>query len=345
MKFFQFLETFSDADAIGYHVIGVDKLMKVQGFETGIYASNIDEKCVEMAKYYKNFEFDDENNILLFHHSIGSDVYEYVKGLGGIKKLVFHNITPPAYFKHRPDFMRLLERGYKQMFEFDKVFSKATCDSKFNKKTLKSYGYKNVVNVIPPFISLEDKFGIPLKEKKTKKFRILYVSQIAPHKNQKKLVKVFRAYQKYFNSNSELYIVGGFCPQDSYYQELLMEISGNKYIHLTGKISLAKLKDLYETSHLFLSMSEHEGFSVPLVESMYFDLPVIAYKAGAVADTLGSGGVLLNTDNPLAVGAVIETIRNDRRILGRIKEGQRETMGLYSSLLIEKDLSRWLIKN
>jgi glycosyltransferase involved in cell wall biosynthesis len=345
MRIYQFLETFSDADAIGYHVMGIDKLIRDHGFETGIFANNIDEKCIGLAKHFKSFEFDDGEDVLLFHHSIGSDVYEYLKGVGGIKKLIFHNITPPVYFKHRPDFMRELERGYKQMFQFNSVFSSAICDSEFNRKVLELSGYKKKVKVIPPFVSLADKFGIPLKIKKAKRFRILCVSQIALHKNQIRLVKIFKTYQKFFNPDSELYMVGGYCLQDLYYERLLKEIEGNKSVYLTGKIPLTELKHLYENSHLFLSMSEHEGFSVPLVEAMYFELPVIAYRAGAVPDTLKSGGILLNTDDPLTVGAAIETIREDKIILANFRQNQKKIIKFYNGLLIEKDLSEWLLKN
>lgn len=345
MKIYQFLETFSDGDAIGYHAMGIDRLLKSKNIKTAIYANNIEKKCVKIAKYYKDFKFDEEDNVLLFHHSIGSEVFEYVKNLSSIKKLIFHNITPPSYFRHRPDFMKMLEKGYRQLHEFDRVFTNAICDSEFNKSVLRSYGFKKKIEVIPPFVSLRDKFIISMKAKKPKKFRVLYVSQIAPHKNQKKLVKIFNTYQKYFNSNSELYIVGGYNLQDSYYQELRGETGKNKSIYLTGRISLRKLKSLYQSSDLFLSMSEHEGFSVPLVEAMYFKLPIIAYEAGAVADTLKSGGVLLKSDNPLVVGAIIETIMKNKLIIKKIRLNQSKVMKLYKPLLIEKELLKWLVKN
>lgn len=345
MKIYQFLETFSDADAIGYHVLGIDRLLKNKGIETGIYTNNIDEKSVGIAKYYRDFEGGDEDTILLFHHSIGSDVFDYIKCLDGVKKLIFHNITPPAYFKNRPDFMKMLEKGYRQMSEFDRVFTNATCDSDFNKKILKYYGYQNEITVIPPFVNLTNKFGVPEKKRKSKRYKILYVSQIAPHKNQKKLVKIFNTYQKYFNKNSELYIVGGFCLQDPYYKELLAEVSKNNSIYLTGKISLAELKSLYESSHLFLSMSEHEGFSVPLVEAMYFSLPIIAYKTEVVADTLKSGGILLESDDPLVVAVVIDKVKKDMGITEKIKANQNRVMKAYSPLSIKSILSRWLLKN
>jgi len=345
MKIYQFLETFSDADAIGYHVMGIDRLLKNKGIETSVYANNIDEKCTGIVKYYKSFESGDKDIALIFHHSVGSDVFDYIKHMSGVKKVIFHNITPPAYYRNRPDFMKMLEKGYKQLDEFNDIFTNATCDSDYNKKVLERCGYRNEITIIPPFVNLTDKFGEPKRKTKSRKFRILYVSQIAPHKNQKKLVRIFNIYQRYFNSNSELYIVGGFSLQDLYYQELLTEVKNSKSIFLTGKIPLFELKSLYETSHLFISMSEHEGFSVPLVEAMYFNLPIIAYNAGAVADTLKSGGILLKSDNPLIVAAVIDTVKKNTFVKEKIKNNQNAVMKLYNPLLIENILSKWLLKN
>lgn len=344
MKIYQFLETYSDADAIGYHAKGIDKLLKKNNIETAIFANNIDEKCKNCTKYYRDYD-SDEKDIIIFHHSIGSDVFDFLKNFDVSKKLIFHNVTPPEFFVDKPDFARILKRGYEQLWCFNKVFSSAICDSVFNKKILRKYGYKKDIQIVPPFVNLFDKFGIPKVKQKFKKIRFLYVSQIAPHKNQKKLVKIFKIYQNYFNDNSELYIVGGFNEKDPYYSELEQEIGLNKSVHVTGKIPLLKLKNLYQTSHLFLSMSEHEGFSVPLVEAMYFGLPVVAYKAGAVGDTLGSGGVLLKNDNPLVISATIDMLMNNKVLMNKIIYNQRKVMSKYNPLFIEKKLLKWLVKN
>jgi len=59
-----------------------------------------------------------------------------------------------------------------------------------------------------------------------------------------------------------------------------------------------------------VSLSEHEGFGVPLLEAMRFDVPVIAFDAAAVGETVGSAGVLLKERDLAqaaeAVGLVLE---------------------------------------
>ena len=100
MKIYQFLETFSDADAIGYQVLGIDRFLKMNGIETAIYANNIDQKCVSLCEHFSKHltENDDSDIVYIYHHSIGSDIFEYLKKINGKKLLVFHNITPPSLF-------------------------------------------------------------------------------------------------------------------------------------------------------------------------------------------------------------------------------------------------------
>src|SRR5205814_2147392 len=50
----------------------------------------------------------------------------------------------------------------------------------------------------------------------------------------------------------------------------------------------------YGAATAFVSLSEHEGFGVPLLESMRFRLPVVAYDAAAIGETVGNAGVLLH---------------------------------------------------
>ncbi|MCI8891777.1 MAG: glycosyltransferase family 4 protein [Eubacterium sp.] len=54
---------------------------------------------------------------------------------------------------------------------------------------------------------------------------------------------------------------------------------GTRNVILLGHISFSERFSFYKTAHVFLRMSEHEGFCVPLVEAMYFDVPILAYAA------------------------------------------------------------------
>ena len=62
----------------------------------------------------------------------------------------------------------------------------------------------------------------------------------------------------------------------------------------TDGVSHDELLAYYESAHVFISMSEHEGFGVPLVEAMLKRVPIVALAGTAVTETLGGAGVLFD---------------------------------------------------
>lgn len=348
MEIHQFVESFSDADAIGYHALGIQELLRTEGIKSNIYANNFDQLMEKKCHHFTKFN-DQKHEIdtkLIYHHSIYSEAYKYLKQLNYEKHLIFHNISPPEFFNHQPDFRRLLGNGYDQLKEFNNVFKTASADSEYNVKVLNKYNFNKKTRVIPPFVNLETKFRPYItKPKKDKKTKIIFVSKISPHKRQTDLIKVFQTYRKIYNKDSQLYIIGGFNPDDNFYQKLNKLSQKTAEVFITGKISLKKLVYHYQTADLFLCLSEHEGFGIPIIEAMFFGLPIIAYNAAAVPDTLGKGGILINTKSPLYIASTIDYLLNDKSLKQKLLENQKNELEKYEPEKIKGKLRKWLIKN
>ncbi len=77
---------------------------------------------------------------------------------------------------------------------------------------------------------------------------------------------------------------------------------------------------------MFLCMSEHEGFCVPLVEAMYFDVPIVAYVSSAITDTLGGSGVLVDNKDFGKVAEKINQVIHNRNLQEQIIAGQRRRL-------------------
>src|SRR6185436_18681463 len=97
----------------------------------------------------------------------------------------------------------------------------------------------------------------------------------------------------------------------------------------------------YASAHLFLCLSEHEGYCVPLLEAMSFGVPVIAYDAGAVAETLRGGGVLLKEKRPEAVAELIDHLVRDAPLRASVLATQRRALDAvraidFDALLLER---------
>jgi len=72
-----------------------------------------------------------------------------------------------------------------------------------------------------------------------------------------------------------------------------------------------------------VSVSEHEGFGVPILEAMAAGVPVVAYGSTAVPETMGGAGVLMRSKDPAVIAATVEAVQSDHELRARIIERQK----------------------
>ena len=113
---------------------------------------------------------------------------------------------------------------------------------------------------------------------------ILFVGRVIPNKKIDDLIRVFALYQRLFDRHSRLLLVGDYRGHEKYYDRLqdLVRERGAQEVVFTGPVDDDELRAAYSCADLFLCLSEHEGFCVPLLEAMAFDVPVVAFDTGAV---------------------------------------------------------------
>ena len=155
--------------------------------------------------------------------------------------------------------------------------------------------------------------------------KILFVGRIAPNKKQEDVIKAFCCYKTYVDKDATLTLIGSPDSCRQYYAKLLGFVAelGLGGVRFAGHVSAEELAASYRTADLFLCMSEHEGFCVPLVEAMRADLPIIAYDAAAVGETLGEGGVLIRKKNWPEICGEMERVLRDGEYRARIILKQR----------------------
>ena len=178
-------------------------------------------------------------------------------------------------------------------------------DSEYNRLELEELGFRNT-HVFPLFIDFA-KYDKPASRFARDFFRddrtnILFVGRIAPNKRIENLVKTVFYYKKYISPLVRLIVVGKTNTFPGYFQSVA-RMADEFYlkpeeVRFIGHVPDEEMFALYRAADVFLSLSEHEGFCLPLVESMIFDLPVVALAATAVPYTLGEAGVLLRDSRP-----------------------------------------------
>jgi len=153
-------------------------------------------------------------------------------------------------------------------------------------------------------------------------------------------IKVFYYYKHFVDSKAQLYLVGSFRGMEKYYAKLQGFVAelGLSDVYFTGHISFQELLAYYKACDVFVCMSEHEGFCVPLVECMYFDLPIVAYASSAIPETLAGSGVLLHDKDYGQFCDAIKRLQQDSAYRQEIIAGQRAALDCYQPDVIAQQL-------
>ena len=350
MRIIQLLPTISFGDAIGNDTITLKNAMTDMGYETDIYAENIDKRLPsDTAQKIERLESVSEDDVIIYHLSTGTDLTFSLGNYKCRKIMVYHNITPPEFF-HPYSFAaeKLTEYGYKGVEYLRDGVDYVLADSAYNKAELVRMGYTCPIDVRPILIKFSDYEQTPdeavMKKYSDGKANLIFVGRIAPNKKQEDVIRTFYCYRK-INPNSRLILVGSYSGMENYYERLvkyaeLLGISND--VVFTGHIKFPEILAYYRTAHAFVCMSQHEGFCVPLAEAMFFNVPIIAYDAAAISDTLGGCGVLLDDNSPVYAAAVIDRVLSDDKLRQHILDGQKKRLEDFSYERIRETFEKQL---
>jgi len=351
MRIVQMLPTVAYGDAVGNDTLALYNALVENGFKTAIYAENIDSRLKNRDIFYINDYKDDSENIILYHLSTGTSLNYKIKEYKAKIIVIYHNITPPKFFeKYSSDATKLCEEGVKGLKALSSVPIACFADSKHNANELVSSGYKCPIEVLPilmPFDDYKKQYSQNIYDKYNDDYvNILFTGRIAPNKKQEDIIAAFDYYHKVINSKSRLFLVGNYNESDLYYSKLkqyVEELSIDE-VYFSGHIKFDEILAYYAVSDVFLCLSEHEGFCVPIVESMLFELPIIAYDCTAVGETMAGGGILLPEKTPQVVAEAIDILMNDKSIKNRIIHNQKVRLNDFDNEIIEKKFIELLKK-
>ncbi len=326
----QFLPAFHYGDAIGFEALSLKKFFLSEGIKSEIYSYHIDGAVSSEAKHFE--EYEDRDDIKIYHFAIPSGITDFFLNAKGKKVLIHHNITPEHFFKnYRKDLFRIGYHGKKELNYLKSVISLAIGDSEYNRQELESIGFKNTA-VFPLMIDFSKYTKNPSyilsKMFGDGKLNLITVGRIVANKKYEDIIKIFFYLKKFVHQDSRLFIVGNTNADKRYYYALLDYVNffllSSKDIIFTGHIPYNELLTYYQISDIFISMSEHEGYCLPIVESMIYDIPVIAYNSTAIPWTTGGASLLTNTKNPALVGELIYEVWKNKELNGKILDSQQK---------------------
>lgn len=351
MKIIQLLTTVSYGDAVSNDVLAIYETLKNKGFDTGVYAENIGKRLPKgVVKHVSKMPKLNDNDVIIYHLSTGTELNYKLPEYKGKKILRYHNITPHEFFSDYSFKSYMLCKDGREGLAFlaDKV-DYCLAVSEYNKKDLIEVGYTCPIDILPiliPFSDYEKKpdEAVISAYGKDDYVNILFTGRIAPNKKQEDVIRAFHMYQKYYNKKSRLFFVGSYGGLEIYYERLKDYVKqlGVENVCFTGHIRFDEILAYYSVADIFLCMSEHEGFCVPLVEAMKFDVPVVAFDSSAIGDTLGGSAVLLKDKNPLEVAGMMHYLMEHEDLRETIKINQKKRLEDFEHDKIEKQLMEYL---
>ncbi len=327
----QFLPAFHYGDAIGNSTLSLHRFLEAQGIESRIIALTIDENMQDKAVFFSDYK-ENPDSIKILHFAVPSSLTDFFLEAKGKKVMIYHNITPPEFFiNFSDDLVRFTHEGRKHLERLKDCFDVSLADSTFNADELTELGYRSV-KPAPLTIDLDD-YGTPYSRAyydllKDERKNIIFVGRISPNKKIEDLVKTLFFYKKYLSPSIRLIVAGNTGTLPKYYNAV-QDLAARFYltsedIFFTGHIPFEELLAVYRLGDVFLSMSEHEGYCLPLIESSYFRVPVVAYDAGAVAETLDGSGLLFKEKRPELVAPLVERVLEDGSMRAHLKKLQEK---------------------
>ena len=345
----QFAPTIAYGDAVGNDCFELQRLYWSRGVRSDLFAAEAKPEVRQFVQPWRDLEKASvEGTSLQVHISMGNDALWDIAKLPHRKTVIYHNITPAHFFAGLNDHARRYsEIGREQLAEFAKVSELGIADSEYNRKELLRVGFAKTAVV--PIIVDWSAFDVEpdpavMRELSDERTDILAVGQILPQKAVHKVVEAFAKYRE-SDRTARLWLVGSHAMSEAYLGQVREAIKANgleRAVTLTGSVPMAALVAYYRGATALVTLSEHEGFCVPLLEAMRSGLPIVASDAGAIPDTLGDAGILLSDTSPETVAAALERAVRDATLRkDLIARGQRHLLA-FTPEAVADDLARAL---
>lgn len=332
----QFVPFLHARDAVGNHALTTHAVLTAAGLRPALWAAQVEPRLSARARPYRRYlrgrgrlspMFRD---VLLYQSSTGAP--EMVASLLGLPQplvVYYHNITPAAFFDpYDAAAAKSMREARLDLHRLSRRIRVALVASQYSARELQDVGVSDV-RVIPPYVSsgasaaTADPQYLRSLRRTRGQLDLLFVSRLVPHKGHLHLLRMLAALRG-GGIDARLFIVGARGPQA--YMDTILRLRRRLGLEesaiLTGSISDAELAAHYETADMFTCLSEHEGFAIPLLEAMRAGVPVLAYEAGAVAETLAGAGVLVRTLDPYLLAEIVSRAQCDQGLRAELRARQ-----------------------
>jgi glycosyltransferase involved in cell wall biosynthesis len=317
----QFVPALLPRDATGDHTLALRDTLRAAGWSSDVYVESAHDDLWPEAIYFERYpERARPGDVLLYQLSTASPVADFLMERDQTLVLDYHNITPSSFYEgwedHTADKVALARV---QAAALAPKAALGIADSAFNAAELRRLGCPTTA-VVPILVKVDERPPdvdqaelSRLRSEHGRATVLLFVGRLSPNKSQHHLVEALWLYRRWYEPDARLHLVGPSMTvsyADAVFS-LAAELGLRGAVRHGEDLSDAELAAWYADADVFVCLSEHEGFCIPLLEAMRSDLPIVAYGAGAVPETLGDAGIVIESKRPSVVAASIDRVRRD----------------------------------
>ncbi|MDP6491242.1 MAG: glycosyltransferase [Kiritimatiellia bacterium] len=333
MRIAQILAGYADGDAISEEARLMQRLLREQGHSCELVAprASTSPRYADDCQPLSGFSADNVD-LLIFHYSTASDATALYLAAGCRKVVRYHNITPSAFFRGMDDGVaNQLDRAHAQLAEVLQAADAVWSVSDYNAAAFASSLTTPVVTVPlfsePVATRAEPDPGM-LAMLGGGLINFFFVGRIAPNKSIETLIEAFAWYYRCVDAHSRLVLAGSewSCPRYFALLRLLAARLDLSNVLFLKFVSDEQLAACYASARLFVCASQHEGYCLPLVDAMHYDVPVLASRCGGMPQTLGPGGVLLDEATPRQWCSAMHLLASDDTLRARVLAGQQQRL-------------------
>lgn len=344
----QFTEGVYTGDAVSDHAFAIRRWLRSLGFVSDIFAERIQPELAADVRPAGTYQPRPAETCVIHHHAVGSLIADRLAAIELPQILIYHNITPPEFFEATdPALAEGLRRGRNQLQDMRPRTILGLGVSPYNRQELVELGY-DPTGVLPIFLD-ESHLQQPVNETLASVLgathpTLLFVGRFAPNKRQEDLIKLLYFLRR-ARPDARLILVGNTSNENyvNWIRSFARELGLDQVaVHITGHISGQDMLTCYRCADVYVSMSEHEGFGKPLIESMYCGLPVVAYAAGAVPSTMAGAGILFNNKDYEALTELIDLLMADDSLRRRVIVRQMERSQVFLEPNVRRQFESYL---
>jgi L-malate glycosyltransferase len=337
-------------DAIGDSARRLRDRLRARGFISDLYALTIDDDLRDEVRSFEE-PASRGGDLTIFHFALPSPMTAAFASLPRGRVLQYHNITPAHFFAaYDPGLCRLASLGRRELATLVGRVDVALGDSEYNRQELEVLGFERTA--VMPLAVDTARVTAPVRRPALERLlddgltNILFVGRIAPNKRLEDHIRLAEHYKRYVDSAYRFVFVGRTDVVPRYFaaiQALMLEYQMPPARFLfTGAVPDEDLAIYYRMASAYVSLSEHEGFCVPLVEAMAAGVPILAYAAGAVPETLGGAGVLFSPKDLEQAAELLGVLVYDDEVRGQMLAGQRRRLADFAPERLDRHLDTLL---